>query len=123
MSVKCVMTIDTVKGNNINLKRFTVEGTTYCPEGDVFEDEQKSNSLGNPSASNSSLKWISMISSMCNESKLMYTIKGGNTHWSITGEPTEGALKVLAEKLKFPEDSKSTSNSTDILKRYNAADK
>lgn len=131
MSVKNVMTIDSAKGNSISLQQYGVTGTTYCPQGDVYEDDHKdggsgSNVLGNPSASNASLKWISMISSMCNESKLTFTQKADQIgiHWHITGEPTEGALKVLAEKLGIPTAATSThaNSNEDILKVYNRAD-
>merc|ERR1719464_733286 len=119
MSVKNVMTIQ--DDGKVAMKRFLVHGTTYCPEGDVFEEEQKSDAVANPSKQNSALRWIGMVSSMCNESKLTYSVVADNVHWHITGEPTEGALKVLAEKLKVPDGA--SSNNQDITKRYNVADK
>eukprot|EP01083_Nonionella_stella_P280788 955288_1 len=53
------------------------------------------------------------------ESKLTYNIVNNNIHWHITGEPTEGALKVLSEKL-HPPDNNNNENITNI---YDLADK
>merc|ERR1719410_2064275 len=61
-----------------------------------------------------------MISSMCNESKLTFNVVAGNIHWHITGEPTEGALKVLSEKLRIP--GSSINGTEDVTKCYNQAD-
>ncbi len=108
MSVKHIMTIDNINTNTntIELKQFAIMGNTYCPQGEVYELKENDKILiKNPCLENKSLKWISMISSMCNESKLTYNIVNNNIHWHITGEPTEGALKVLSEKLHPPDDN------------------
>eukprot|EP01084_Bolivina_argentea_P141327 248358_1 len=95
-------------------------GNTYCPQGEVYELKENDKILiKNACLENKSLKWISMISSMCNESKLTYNIVNNNIHWHITGEPTEGALKVLSEKL-HPPDNNNNDNITNI---YDLADK
>eukprot|EP00486_Rosalina_sp_Unknown_P001317 CAMPEP_0201569188 /NCGR_PEP_ID=MMETSP0190_2-20130828/10729_1 /ASSEMBLY_ACC=CAM_ASM_000263 /TAXON_ID=37353 /ORGANISM="Rosalina sp." /LENGTH=840 /DNA_ID=CAMNT_0047991231 /DNA_START=76 /DNA_END=2595 /DNA_ORIENTATION=+ len=125
MSVKNVMTIQECNGSNdIVLKQYAVTGTTYEPQGDIIEIDQKEdgkNVVKNPSLENESLKWISMISSMCNEAKVSYTTVSNNIHWHVQGEPTEGALKVLSEKLKIP--NTSTNYNQDITKIYTIADK
>ncbi len=57
-----------------------------------------------------------MISSMCNETKVTYNVVNNSNHWH-----TEGALKVLSEKLHPPPHN--INQSDDITKIYNLADK
>ncbi len=122
MSVKNVMTVDSVVGG-IKVKQFAVAGTTYCPSGDIVEIDENGEErvLVNGCLENRALQWMSMISSMCNEAKLTFNLVSGHIHWHITGEPTEGALKVLSEKLKIPT-QKQPNGQQDITEIYNLAD-
>jgi P-type Ca2+ transporter type 2C len=68
---------------------FEVSGTGYNPKGDFTRagktyDIQKNNNLIN----------LLRIGSLCNDSRLIQA----NDSWSIKGDPTEGALIVVAEK-------------------------
>eukprot|EP00485_Elphidium_margaritaceum_P001438 CAMPEP_0202704156 /NCGR_PEP_ID=MMETSP1385-20130828/16893_1 /ASSEMBLY_ACC=CAM_ASM_000861 /TAXON_ID=933848 /ORGANISM="Elphidium margaritaceum" /LENGTH=1015 /DNA_ID=CAMNT_0049362121 /DNA_START=63 /DNA_END=3113 /DNA_ORIENTATION=- len=122
MSVKHVMTVTASTSDEISVSKFDVSGTTYEPRGDVTTTAQRT-VLRNPSAENESLKWVAKIASMCNESKLTFKRVANNINWQITGEPTEGALKVLAEKLGVPSSSDDNSNKDmDIASSYKVAD-
>eukprot|EP01084_Bolivina_argentea_P305939 528560_1 len=122
MSVRNVMTVQDASTDGLVIKQHSIRGTTYCPQGDVIATEEKGEVVANPSLENDSLRWLAVISSMCNESKLTFKHVSGNIHWHITGEPTEGALKVLSEKLKVPNDSVAYGTS-DVTAIYNVADK
>ena len=67
---------------------YTVSGSGYIPEGEFFKDDQKLELLDD------SLKEILRVGYLCNESYLLE--KDG--HYSINGDPTEGALVVSALK-------------------------
>ena len=70
-----------------HLTTYTVEGTTYNPtEGGV---------VGAPKKLDASLRAIAKISALCNGAQLEYK----NDTYKCVGEPTEGALKVLCEKI------------------------
>jgi len=119
MSVKCLMTIDSAASSKLEIRRFSVSGTTYCPDGEVAEE--KGQALSNPSGDNPSLRWVGKVSSMCNESQLTVSLnEGGYEQWRVTGEPTEGALKVLSEKLQVPGEKVS---SKPAAQRFDVVDK
>jgi len=67
---------------------YTVSGSGYKPEGDFFKDEEKVEFL------DETLIEILRVGYLCNESYLLE--KDG--HYSINGDPTEGALVVSALK-------------------------
>jgi len=79
---------------------FVVEGYGFQPRGEILFSEGGSNSLKNPAFENASLNVLAGIATLCNESVLKFT----DGEWSIIGQPTEGALKVLAEKIGAPEE-------------------
>ena len=66
----------------------TVEGTSYDPR-------DKINNFDETSMASSTMKLLSSVCVLCNDAHIEYK-DGGFTH---AGEPTEAALKVLAEKL------------------------
>ncbi|KAK6938564.1 Cation-transporting P-type ATPase, C-terminal [Dillenia turbinata] len=70
---------------------YTVSGTTYAPEGIIFD----SSGTQLPC-----LLHIAMCSALCNESVLQYNPDKGN--YEKIGESTEVALRVLAEKVGLP---------------------
>ncbi|XP_058069765.1 calcium-transporting ATPase 3, endoplasmic reticulum-type isoform X2 [Magnolia sinica] len=76
---------------------YTVSGTTYAPEGRIFDAEGIQVEFP---AHFPCLLHISMCSALCNESTLQYNPDKGN--YDKIGESTEVALRVLAEKVGLP---------------------
>ncbi|KAF9452248.1 Ca-transporting ATPase [Macrolepiota fuliginosa MF-IS2] len=75
-------------------KEFTVEGTTFSPFGSVHcadGKEATSELKSNP------VQRLAEIASICNDAKIVY--HPDKDSYSNVGEPTEAALKVLAEKI------------------------
>lgn len=91
MSVNKMVFVDE---SGSDLDEFTVEGTSFAPEGAVSRNGKI---IDNPAASSSTVAQIAQAAALCNESKLSYDRKAG-TYINI-GEPTEGALRVLVEKI------------------------
>jgi P-type Ca2+ transporter type 2A len=77
-----------------DLEEIDVEGTTFAPEGSLSRDGKV---LENPASSSSMIRQIAEVSALCNEAMLSYDSK--NNAFSNVGEPTEGALRVLVEKI------------------------
>lgn len=87
MTVKAVITADTI---------YRVEGDSYEPVGNIHaEDDPTPLQVAGGSLMERYLRAIDL----CNDSQL---IKDDTGLWKITGGPTEGALKVLAAKVKLP---------------------
>ncbi|KIW12355.1 calcium-translocating P-type ATPase, SERCA-type [Exophiala spinifera] len=91
MSVEKVVYLNE-SGNDLD--EIEVKGTTFAPIGDLVQNGKK---LLNPAVTSSTLKQMSEVLALCNESYLSYDEKN-NTYQNI-GEPTEGALRVLVEKI------------------------
>jgi Ca2+ transporting ATPase len=76
------------------LEEIEVEGTTFAPNGNLSRDGKV---IEDPAASSSMILQVAEVSALCNESFLSYDSKTNS--FSNIGEPTEGALRVLAEKI------------------------
>lgn len=110
MSVNKVVFINEA-GND--LEELDVEGTSFAPEGTT---KYNGKPLTDPAASSETLSQMMEVAALCNEAKLSKEPKNGT--YSIVGEPTEGALRVLVEKIGTPESSyNSLRNSVPIEKR------
>ncbi|KAM5495023.1 putative P-type Ca(2+) transporter [Microsporum canis] len=81
------------EGGN-GLEEIEVEGTTFSPEGNL---KQHGNVLKDLAASSATIYQMTEVMALCNEAELAYDAKTGT--FSNIGEPTEGALRVLAEKI------------------------
>lgn len=80
------------------LEEFDVEGTSFAPEGEItFQGKPRENLA----ASSSTVRQICEVTALCNDSALSLDPKTGA--YSLVGEPTEGALRVLAEKIGTPD--------------------
>ncbi|XP_046723517.1 sarcoplasmic/endoplasmic reticulum calcium ATPase 2b [Silurus meridionalis] len=93
--------IDKVQGDNCSLKEFTITGSTYAPEGQVFHD-------GKPvkCSKYDGLVEMATICALCNDSSLDYNEAKGV--YEKVGEATETALTCLVEKMNvFDNDLKS----------------
>ncbi|KIX07550.1 calcium-translocating P-type ATPase, SERCA-type [Rhinocladiella mackenziei CBS 650.93] len=77
-----------------DLEEVEVKGTTFSPIGDLIYNGKK---LDNPAVDSRTLKEMSEVLALCNEAHLSYDPK--NNTFSSIGEPTEGALRVLVEKI------------------------
>ncbi|KAF9692319.1 hypothetical protein EKO04_009438 [Ascochyta lentis] len=80
------------------LDEFDVEGTSFAPEGQISFNGQP---VENLAASSATVRQICEVSALCNDASLAYDAKNGT--YGIVGEPTEGALRVLAEKVGTPD--------------------
>lgn len=80
------------------LEEIDIQGTTFAPEGGVLSQGKYMNDLA---AKSTIVKRLTEVAALCNESQLSYDSKSGT--FSSVGEPTEGALRVLVEKVGSPE--------------------
>ena len=81
-----------------NLEEIDVQGTTYSPEGGILSGGKYMNDLA---ASSPTVLKMTEVAALCNASQLSFDSK--NLTYSNVGEPTEGALRVLVEKIGTPE--------------------
>ena len=91
MSVSKVVYINE---NGSGLEDLDVEGTTFAPRGDIKRSGKVVRDLAQTS---STIDQINQVAALCNDSRLAYDSRSGN--FSNVGEPTEGALRVLSEKI------------------------
>ncbi|KAM0329890.1 hypothetical protein ACHAQA_004055 [Verticillium albo-atrum] len=77
-----------------DLVELDVEGSTFSPKGAIRSNGQLAQDL--PRSSHT-IRQITEVAALCNDSKLAYDPK--TESYSNVGEPTEGALRVLVEKL------------------------
>ncbi|RMJ22328.1 endoplasmic reticulum calcium ATPase [Aspergillus sp. HF37] len=76
------------------LEEIDVEGTTFAPEGKLSRDGKV---LENLAVSSSTVRQMAEVMALCNDANLSYDEKA--RAFSSIGEPTEGALRVLVEKI------------------------
>ena len=91
MSVNKVVYINEA-GNG--LEELDVEGTSFSPEGSVSFNGQ---TIESTAVSSSTVAQMAEVAALCNEAQLSYDSKTGL--YNNVGEPTEGALRVLVEKI------------------------
>ncbi|XP_048444311.1 calcium-transporting ATPase 3, endoplasmic reticulum-type isoform X1 [Pyrus x bretschneideri] len=96
MSASKVCVLHTVQHAPV-ISEYSVSGTTYAPEGLIFDSTGLQLELP---AQSSCLLHIAMCSALCNESILQYNPDKSN--YEKIGESTEVALRVLAEKIGLP---------------------
>ena len=77
-----------------DLTEFDVSGTTFAPRGAIM---QKGAALENVSMISNTVRQIAEVAALCNDSRIVYDAT--NRTYSNVGEATEGALRVLAEKI------------------------
>ncbi len=81
-----------------DLEEIDVQGTTFSPEGGILSGGKYMNDLA--VASSTVLK-MTEVAALCNASQLSFDPK--NNTYNNVGEPTEGALRVLVEKIGTPD--------------------
>jgi P-type Ca2+ transporter type 2A len=95
MSVEKIVYLNEV-GNG--LEEIDVEGTTFAPDGTLSRNGKRVDDLA---ASSATILQMTEVLALCNEAQLSYDSKNGS--YSSIGEPTEGALRVLVEKIGTPD--------------------
>ncbi|KAL8781345.1 MAG: hypothetical protein Q9194_000436 [Teloschistes cf. exilis] len=79
------------------LSEIDVEGTTFAPQGQLSSNGQR---IENLAATSEIASKLTEVAALCNESRLSFDAKNGT--FGNIGEPTEGALRVLVEKVGTP---------------------
>jgi len=87
-----------ISENGSGLEEIDVAGTSFAPEGSLT---YQGKTMQNATATSATLQQLTEVAALCNESMLAYDSK--KDVWSIVGEPTEGALRVLVEKIGTPQ--------------------
>ena len=83
-----------ISENGSDLEDLDVEGTTFAPRGDIKRNGKVTRDLAQ---SSTTIDQINQVAALCNDARLAYDSRSGN--FSNVGEPTEGALRVLSEKI------------------------
>ncbi|KAH8844864.1 hypothetical protein MCOR27_002089 [Pyricularia oryzae] len=83
-----------IKENGTDLEELDVEGTTFSPEGAISQNGNVVSDLPNKSAT---VLRMAEVTALCNDARIAYDSRSGA--YSNVGEPTEGALRVLTEKI------------------------
>ncbi|KAI1481692.1 hypothetical protein K445DRAFT_315097 [Daldinia sp. EC12] len=91
MSVSKVVYINE---DGTDLEELDVEGTTFAPKGDIKHNGKVVRDLAQ---SSSTIRQMNEVAALCNDSRLVYDAR--SNAFSNVGEPTEGALRALAEKI------------------------
>lgn len=96
-----------VFGSNGNgFDEIAVSGTTFSPEGEITFGGKLSKDIASTS---SIVAKLAEACALCNDAQLTFDPQSNN--FSIVGEPTEGALRVLAEKIGTPDANYNSSRS------------
>ena len=88
------MMVATVACADVSL---TVSGDGYSPEGEFLKNQQPFQPLQHPAA-----QWLCQAATLCNDAML----KQQEQHWTVLGDPMEGALLSLAAKAGIHNDGK-----------------
>jgi Ca2+ transporting ATPase len=104
----------TIAENQMGLEELTIEGTSFAPVGHV--KMASGEILKSAAARCVTIQKLAEVACICNDSAIAYDEKTGT--FSNVGEPTEGALRVLVEKLGAPAALKGGSDSPKILKEH-----
>ncbi|KAL2808735.1 hypothetical protein BJX63DRAFT_21623 [Aspergillus granulosus] len=80
--------------SGVDVDVIDVEGTTFAPEGQLSLNGKV---VTNLAASSSTIRQMTEVMALCNGAKIACDEKTGS--FSCIGEPTEGALRVLVEKI------------------------
>ncbi|CAL1616471.1 unnamed protein product [Knipowitschia caucasica] len=92
MSVSRMFILNKAEGDSCSLSEFTVTGSTYAPEGEVYQDNKQVKS-----SQFDGLVELATICALCNDSSLDFNeVKGV---YEKVGEATETALTCLVEKM------------------------
>ena len=82
----------TVREIRVGSQNYSVTGTGYQPHGEFVPMDSAANSAGH----NPDLQQALLIAAHCNSASVVPDQTGAN--WQVIGDPTEGALVVMAMK-------------------------
>ncbi|KAG5923746.1 hypothetical protein E4U61_002643 [Claviceps capensis] len=77
-----------------DLTELDVEGTTFSPKGSIFANGKP---VVDIASSSDTVRQMTEVAAICNDAYLAYDTRSAT--FSNVGEPTEGALRVLVEKV------------------------
>ncbi|KAG6013194.1 hypothetical protein E4U54_006996 [Claviceps lovelessii] len=77
-----------------DLTELDVEGTTFAPKGSIFANGKP---VVDVASSSDTVRQMTEVAAICNDAYLAYDPRAAT--FSSVGEPTEGALRVLVEKI------------------------
>ncbi|KAG6120235.1 hypothetical protein E4U14_003900 [Claviceps sp. LM454 group G7] len=77
-----------------DLAELDVEGTTFSPKGSIFANGKP---VVDIASSSDTVRQMTEVAAICNDAYLAYDTRSAT--FSNVGEPTEGALRVLVEKV------------------------
>ncbi|MCJ1477999.1 hypothetical protein MMC13_006674 [Lambiella insularis] len=80
------------------LEELDVNGTTFAPEGML---SSRGKHVRDVAASSATVLKLAEVSALCNDAMLEFDVKNGT--YNNIGEPTEGALRALVEKIGTPD--------------------
>src|SRR4051812_9379789 len=80
--------------NGTDLEELDVQGTTFAPRGTISRGGKVVEDLATKSKT---ICQIAEVAALCNDARLSYDARTGA--YVNVGEPTEGALRVLVEKI------------------------
>ncbi|KAI1341623.1 calcium-transporting ATPase sarcoplasmic/endoplasmic reticulum type [Xylariaceae sp. FL0016] len=83
-----------ISENGADLEELDVQGTTFAPKGEITRNGTV---VRNLVQSSSTICQMNEVAALCNDAKLTYDARTGA--FTNVGEPTEGALRALAEKV------------------------
>lgn len=86
-----------LQGSSGSLTEYTVTGSTYAPEGSLFDSHGRHVEFA---ADLPAMHQVASCCALCNDSSLCYAGETGT--YQRVGEATEIALRVLAEKVGLP---------------------
>ncbi|CAG5919593.1 unnamed protein product [Menidia menidia] len=92
MSVCRMFVVNKAEGDSCSLSEFNITGSTYAPEGEVYQDGQQVRS-----SQFDALVELATICALCNDSSLDFNEAKGV--YEKVGEATETALTCLVEKM------------------------
>jgi P-type Ca2+ transporter type 2A len=94
-----------IREDGKDLEELTVEGTTFSPRGNIKTSRGKI--VAGLAQASSTARQMAEVAALCNDARLAYDSLSST--FTNIGEPTEGALRVLAEKIGpvAPTDTKS----------------
>lgn len=83
-----------IREDGEDLEELDVEGTTFSPKGDI---KRSGKVVQNLFQTSSTISQMNEVAALCNDAQIMYDARSAT--FSNVGEPTEAALRVLAEKV------------------------
>lgn len=85
-------------------KEFNVDGTGYEPKGNIYKIEESLKKAINNPKNCAELEIAGRVISLCANAHVSLKTENKEKSWQVTGDPTEAALLVFANKIGFNRD-------------------